>query len=75
MLYPIPMAFVMILVRFVVEKVVFRQIGLVLSLPNKRHPRPAANSFLESVYQGGTTLVTRELARKAGMQRGQVFYR
>ena len=40
LLYPIPMALLMIMARIVVEKVIFKQLGQALCVPSCRQPRP-----------------------------------
>lgn len=75
LLYPIPIALGMMLLRIVVEKVIFKQIGLGLSVPSLRHPKPGHNQDLETTYQGGAKLSRTELAAlstKTGMSSFQV---
>ena len=74
LLYPIPMALVMIMARIVMEKVIFKQLGQTLCLSSCRQPRPVENRILEKSYQGGNPLDSRELARRTGMTCQQVMF-
>ena len=49
--YPFPMALILMLVRYLVERTVFRPLGKQLNLEDKRSKKPARNLILENAYQ------------------------
>ena len=67
LLYPIPMSLVLIMLRLVVTRYVFRPLAVWLGLKQRPGQCHQDNSVLESVYrrQGGTKLSPEELSSLA----------
>ncbi|KAF4528581.1 hypothetical protein B566_EDAN015801 [Ephemera danica] len=51
LIYPLPMALVLLVVRFIVEKYWFSPLGLVLGIKNSKPKRVPPNAVLESAYK------------------------
>jgi len=61
LLYPLPLALLMILVRWVVERLVFRTIGLRIGLRHYSRPYPTHNNLLEEVFKKNKSLAHQDL--------------
>ena len=61
LLYPLPLALLMILVRWVVERLVFRTIGLRIGLRHYSRPYPTHNNLLEEVFKKNKSLANQDL--------------
>ena len=61
LLYPLPLALLMILVRWVVERLVFRTIGLRIGLRHHSRPYPTHNNLLEEVFKKNKSLAHQDL--------------
>ena len=73
--YPIPMALVMIFIRRVVEKVIFRPVGIWMGLRDNRRKLPAENSVLEKTFRRSSRVDGKEilkLSKETGMTNIQV---
>ena len=75
--YPIPAAFLLIFIRTLSERALFRPLGIALGLRQGPHRRPATNDVLESAFQKSQKKVlledqTVQLAKKLAMTERQV---
>ena len=61
LLYPLPLALLMILVRWVVERGLFRAIGLRIGLKHYNRPYPTHNNLLEDVFKRKKILARQDL--------------
>ena len=59
--YPLPMALVMILARWMVERGVFRYIGIRLGLKDHKRPYPTKNQILEKAFRRNWSLCPEDL--------------
>ena len=64
--WPMPMAFGIIFLRFVVENMVFRPLGRLLGLKESRRRHPGSNDILEKAFQSSS-------ASKKGIQQEEIL--
>ena len=68
--YPIPMALVMMVIRWVVEKFMFRPIGIRMGLKDNMRHLPSENVVLEKAFRISSKITSTEvtkLSRETGM--------
>ena len=51
LLYPLPMALVVIVLRWMVEKLVFKQVGIRMGIKHNKRPYPEQNTILEKAFR------------------------
>lgn len=76
-MYPIPMAVMMMVLRWGVEKFMFRPIGQQVGMKDSRKPYPKINSVLEAEFRKNKNLspaVTEELSRKSSLTQLEVRF-
>jgi len=61
LLYPLPMALVVIMVKWVVERGVFKQVGIRLGLKDHKRPYPVQNTTMEKTFNRIKTLRPEDL--------------
>lgn len=74
-MYPIPMAVVMMCLRWVVEKFMFRPIGLGVGMKDSRKPYPRSNPVLEAEFRKSKNLtqaVTEKLSQASSLSQLEV---
>jgi hypothetical protein len=75
--YPIPMALVLMVLRRVLEKLIFRPVGIRMGLKDNIQPLPVENVVLEKAFGRSSKINTKEatkLAINTGMTYLQVGY-
>ena len=68
--YPIPMTLVMMVIRWVVEKFMFRPIGIRMGLKDNMRHLPNENAALEKAFRISSKITSKEvtkLSRETGM--------
>ena len=61
LLYSIPMALGIMVIRLVVEKVILQPLGLYLGVKEVRRPLPAQNRVMEDAFKTSTTVKQNEI--------------
>jgi len=65
--YPIPLALVVMVVRQMVERFLFKPLGVKLGLKDKARRGPVENQVLEKAFNGRETIDSGRLAKDTGM--------
>ena len=68
--YPIPMAFMLLLIRWVLERLLFRPLGQKLGLKDRRDHLTGENSVLENIFR--KTISVAQISRDTGLSCIQV---
>ena len=50
LLYPLPICVIMLILRALVERLIFKPLGLALGLKERKHREPEQNAVLEKAY-------------------------
>ena len=67
LIYPIPLALVLIVLRYIVENQIFRPLGRVLGLKSTRRRHPGTNDVLEKAYKSKIT------GKKSALQQEEII--
>merc|ERR1711936_496957 len=51
--YPLPLAFILMVLRFFLDRAVYRPVGKALGVKNKKRRQPTPNPVLEAAFQCG----------------------
>ena len=61
--YPIPMAFMLMILRWVVERLVFRPVGKLMGLKDNRKHFPEENMVLEKAFRRSYKVTSKEITK------------
>jgi len=79
LIYPIPLAVGLLLLRKIFERFIFKPLGVSLGIKDSKHPRPATNTVLEQEYtlaknNKSYEINIDELSSQLGIRRRQIEY-